>query len=218
MTAAGAPQDVDARDKPTAVRLIATSRVLSTVMVGEGRPSTSCLPSIAAFDQVLSAFPRAQAPQDVDARDKPEHDEKGEHRRRVIRVPTGVEKTKVRCFGRFRDECRLSTGHPWVKPGHDDRGRRFRVPALPGGHAYEIASSSSAAWVGASSGLRRSTGRPSKALSAAAVRSVKCTSPLDSISAMPSKGSERRLTATASSWDQCAGKSSSTLPWLARIG
>src|SRR5215469_15107915 len=49
-------------------------------MVGEGRPSTSLLPSVAAFDQVYRHF-RAEAPQDVDARDKPEHDEKRGTRR-----------------------------------------------------------------------------------------------------------------------------------------
>jgi len=52
-------------------------RLLSPVMVGEGRPSTS-LPDV--HDGIcpdLSAFQRVAAPQDVDARARPEHDEEG---------------------------------------------------------------------------------------------------------------------------------------------
>src|SRR5215469_1976016 len=57
-----------------AVRLVPASLRSLPVMVGEGRPSTSLSAACAALDHVLSAFSRVQPPQDVDARDKPEHD------------------------------------------------------------------------------------------------------------------------------------------------
>jgi hypothetical protein len=63
-----------------------------------------------------------EAPQDVDARDKPEHDEEGAPRR-AIRVPDRRQKTESSTPRAFPDEWLFSTGQSWDKPGHDRRDR-----------------------------------------------------------------------------------------------
>jgi hypothetical protein len=52
------------------------SFILSTVMVGEGRPSTS----LSAKSGVLRILLSIIRSKDVDARDKPEHDQSGDNR------------------------------------------------------------------------------------------------------------------------------------------
>jgi hypothetical protein len=52
-----------------------------------------CLLPMTAFDQVFSAFLRRLAPQDVDARDKPEHDGRGNSEEGVFRAQASSKTT-----------------------------------------------------------------------------------------------------------------------------
>src|SRR5262249_38907090 len=96
--------------------------LLSRVMVGEGRPSTSLLATYKAFDHVAALSFHAVAPQDVDARDKPEHDEGGK--------PDGGDSASTSTTGR---SVALAEGRTDVRRLHprDDQGRRDRGPAAP---------------------------------------------------------------------------------------